>query len=103
MKVSGGHALLRAKHDGGVVHLARNARPSHAHEILIQAAPPVPCACESEIRKYAVARPHLPDVNGAIRILDEHIVLDSGVVRSVTVVWIFLDVQVGDKNCVEAL
>src|SRR6266704_1991971 len=97
------HGLVRAKEDGRFVHVVPKARHSHAHEILIQAAPPVPCACESEIRKYAVARPHLPDVNGAIGILDEHVVLDSGVVRSVTVFRVFLDVQVGDKNAVKAL
>src|SRR6266699_1060300 len=56
------HGLVRAKEDGRLVHVVPKARHSHAHEILIQAAPPVPCACESEIQKYAVARPHLPDV-----------------------------------------
>src|SRR6266568_4146781 len=97
------HGLVRAKEDGRLVHVVPKTGDSHAHEILVQATPPVPCACESEIRKYAGAGPHLPDVNGAIGILDEHVVLDSGVVRCVTVVWIFLDVQVGDKNCVKAL
>ena len=97
------HGLVRAKEDGRFIHVVPKARHSHAREILIQTAPPVPCTCESEIRKHAVARPHLPDVSGAIGILDEHIVSDSGVVRSVTVVRVFLDVQVGDKNCVEAL
>ena len=97
------HGLVRAKEDGRLVHVVPKTGDSHAHEILVQATPPVPCACESEIRKHAGAGPHLPDVNGAIGILDEHVVLDSGVVRCVTVVWIFLDVQVGDKNCVKAL
>src|SRR6266571_5366933 len=97
------HGLVRAKEDGRLVHVVPKTGDSHAHEILVQATPPVPCACESEIRKHAVARPHLPDVNGAIGILDEHIVLDPGVVRSVTMIRVFLDVQVGDKNCVEAL
>ena len=87
----------------GLVHVIPKAGDAHRDEIFVEAAPPIAHAGEREIGEDAVAGPDCADENGAIGILDEDVLLDSGIVGSVAVVRIFLDVEVGDGDGVEAL
>ena len=98
-----GHGLVGAEEDRRFIHIVPEAGDAHGDKVFVEAAPPFPRASQSEIREHAVAGPHLANKNRAIGILDEHVVLDAGVVRRVAVARVFFDVQVGDENRVEAL
>src|SRR5208282_5892940 len=60
-------------------------------------------ASQGKIRKNTVARPDFPDKNRAIRIFDEDILFDPGIVRGIAVARVLLDVQIGDENSAHAL
>ena len=98
-----GHGLVGTKEDRRLIHVVPEAGGAHGDEILVEAAPPVAHAREREIGENAVPGPYLANINRAIGIFDERIILGPRVVRHVAVVGVFLDVQVGDQDRVKAL
>src|SRR2546425_7632761 len=96
------HGLVRTLEDSGLVHVVPEAGDAHADEFLVETAPPVASAGEREIRKNTRAGPDLADVDRAIRIFDECVVLYTRIIGRVTLVRIPGDVQVGDRNRVES-
>ena len=97
------HGLVGALEDGRLVHVIPKAGDAHRDEIFVEAAPPIAHAGKREIGEDAVAGPDRADENGAVGILDEDVLLDSGIVRNVAVARVFLDVEVGDGDGVETL
>src|SRR4029453_406503 len=69
----------------------------------VQAAPPIARTGQREVGKHAVAGPDRSDVGRPVSSFYEHILFGSGVIGSVAVVGIFLDVQVRDEDGVNAL
>ncbi len=98
-----GHGLIGAQKKRRFIHVIPETRRAHAYEVFVEPAPPVARAHQGKIRKHTFTRPDGTDVNRAIGILHEHIVLHSRVVRRIAMVGILLDVQVGDQNGVHTL
>src|SRR5690242_10362825 len=65
------HGLVRAKEDGGFIHVIPEAGGAHGDKIFVEAAPPRARACESEIGENAITGPNGADKNRAVGILDE--------------------------------
>src|SRR5262249_37735515 len=98
-----GHGLFGVAEDGGLVHVVPKAGNVHGDKILVERTPPIADTGEREIGKDTVAGPDRADIKGTVRILNESIVLDVGIVRGVAVVGIALDVKVRDSDEVKVL
>ena len=97
------HGLVRAEKDRRLIHVVPESGDAHGDKILVKAAPPIARAGQSEIREDTVAGPYFADENGPIGVFHEDVVPHAGIVRRVAMVWVFLDVQVGDDNGVKTL
>src|SRR6185437_2189626 len=86
------HGLGKRLEGRWLVHIVPEAGDAHVREILVETSPPITYAAQGKIRKDAVAWPDISYVHRAVWILDEDILLGPGIVRNVTVGWIFLDV-----------
>src|SRR6266571_4157103 len=96
------HGLVRAQEYGRFIHVVPETGNAHVGEILVETAPPAASAGEREVWKDAWAGPDLADVDRAIRIFDENVVLHARIIGRVTLVRIPGDVQVGDRNRVKS-
>src|SRR5215472_4067929 len=95
------HGLVCPSENCGLVHIVPESTDAHAHEILVQRAPPGARSRKRELGKNAVTGPDLADVNTSIGILHKMVSCDSFVMRFVT--GRFGDVKISDQNGAEPL